>query len=217
MFCKLVFSTSILLIMSLSIISAQDLKRVTKNPFQNFVEQYFVLKDNPKIKEGPVILKINGIVSQEGFYKDNQRAGLWKIFKSKNVLEFTYNYDNKQIVFYDKQYFPNPSDSSSHIPVYLGGLSYFLNIIANSVILSDEDRNEMKSNHDYYTLIGIQVDSTGIPLNFEVILASNNPRIDQRAVDAVKKATSYFPFLPALEKGKPVRSVLMAPVHISIH
>ena len=213
---KVYVSIGILFLFGFFNASAQNLKKVTRNPYRNTQEQFQVLKENPKIKEGSYLLKIDGIVYQEGSFKNNQRSGVWKIYKAKNVIDFTYDYDNQQIVFFNKDYFPNPQDSLSRGPVYLGGLMYFNSCVFNSLEITIEMIEEMKGNHDYKAFVGFEVDSIGNPSNFEIILTSNNAKIDLSAISAIKIVSKSFPFLPGLEKGKPVNSRYISPVTVTI-
>jgi TonB family protein len=213
---RLALSILICFVIKLSTISAQDQKKVTKNPYRDMTEQYYVLKENPKIKNGSYVLKINGIVYQEGFFKNNQRAGQWKIYKANNILDFIYDYDNRKIIFSNNDYYPNAQDSSNRASVYLGGLIFFLSSIGNSLEITDDTRNELVPNRNYKAIIQFNVDSTGSLSNYQILLSSNNKKLDQSALSAVKKASSYFPFLPAIKNGIPTDFKYIAPVNFSI-
>jgi TonB family protein len=74
---KPVLSFGVVYFLSIPFLYGQSLKKVSKNPYPDFNEQYYVLKDNTGIKEGQYKLIIHGVVYQCGTYKNNQKSGEW--------------------------------------------------------------------------------------------------------------------------------------------
>jgi hypothetical protein len=213
---KSCLSIGIIYFLTIPFINGQTLKKVSRNPYPDFNEQYFVLKDNPSIKEGPYKLSINGVVYQLGSYKNNQKSGVWQIYKSKNVIDFKYDYDTKKLIFLSKDNYLNSSDSTTRGPIYLGGLTFLLYSVANKIEIPDELREKMPSGQ-YRAVIRFLVDSLGNTRDYEVQTSSRNVQFDFVAISAVMQSTnSGFSFLSAIDKGKPTNVPMMLPVNFSI-
>jgi len=196
-------------------IKSQDVKKVTSSPYQGMVEQYYVLKSNKEVKNGPYKLTINNIVCQMGYYKNNERTGMWQIFKAKNAIEFKYNYDTKQLIELDKGYFMNPNDTTSRAPVYLGGSIYLLFTVANNTKHPDGARSSMNFK-DSKSVVAFDIDTSGIAINHRILSSSKNSQLDFEAIHAVKLASTLnFSFLPGLAKGKLCKMPYMIPVIFS--
>lgn len=114
------------LILSASTAFGQELKKVTDtystSPFNNFKEEYHVLKDARKVRHGQYKRLMNNKLVEEGYYKNNQKdstwisyginlnvlsvgnfakdekVGIWKYFLPGGELEQAYDYTNKAFV-----------------------------------------------------------------------------------------------------------------------
>ncbi|GAB3520449.1 hypothetical protein GCM10027442_43490 [Emticicia fontis] len=104
----------------------QELKKVTDtsapSPFNNIKEEYYVLKEARKVRQGPYKKWMNNKLVEEGNYKLNQRdstwirygmnlnvmsignyakdekTGIWKYFLAGGELDQAYDYTKKEIV-----------------------------------------------------------------------------------------------------------------------
>lgn len=114
------------LMLSASTAFCQELKKVTDtystSPFNNFKEEYHVLKNDKKVRNGQYRRLMNNKLVEEGHYKNNQRdstwisyginqnvlaignyakdekTGIWKYFLAGGELEQAYDYTNKTFV-----------------------------------------------------------------------------------------------------------------------
>jgi len=196
-------------------LKSQEIKKVKKYPFPNMVEQYYVLKSNKEIRNGPYRLTINNSIYQLGFYVNNQKAGTWQIYKSDNELEFIYNYDTKQLSKLSKEYFANSKDSMSRAPIFLGGLTYLCYCASNYIRLP-EGLLESIGPGQYRTIVKFEIDTIGVPGNYTIQTSSGNDDLDYEAARCVKLASSLnFSFLPALGKGVPIKSSMIIPISFS--
>ena len=102
---------------------AQKLKKVVvkhKNPY--YTETFYVLKNNPGVRNGTYLKEQAGRIVEKGQYEDNQRTGQWEYFyfgkpsktgtflngKKTGVWKFydfsgelaqTYDYSNSQLIY----------------------------------------------------------------------------------------------------------------------
>lgn len=120
--------TLLITLFTLSIFTttAQELKKVNKSgsngPFDSYKEEYEVLKDEKKVKQGSYKKWRNNVLVEEGNYKGNKRdstwltyglrgnvlikgnytndekVGVWQYFDSNGVLEQEYDYSTQKIV-----------------------------------------------------------------------------------------------------------------------
>lgn len=116
------------LMLSASTAFCQELKKVTDtystSPFNSFKEEYYVLKNDKKVRNGQYRRLMNNKLVEEGYYKNNQRdstwisyginmnvlaigdyakdekVGIWKYFLAGGELEQAYDYTNKTFVSY---------------------------------------------------------------------------------------------------------------------
>lgn len=114
------------LMLSASAAFGQELKKVTDtystSPFNNFKEEYYVMKDVKKVRNGLYKRWMNNKLAEEGYYKNNQKdstwiryginlnvlaignyakdekVGVWKYFLPGGELEQAYDYTNKKFV-----------------------------------------------------------------------------------------------------------------------
>jgi TonB family protein len=208
------FISIILLVFSTSLSSiSQDLKKARNRPMPDVVEEYFVLKSDPNIKEGPYKLKIDNTVYLIGSYSNNQRSGTWQIFRSENEIAFKYNYDTKQITCINQNLNLDPKDPTSHVALYLGGDHYFLCQIGNQAMLPNGLEKIMTSGR-YNSTVTFSIDPQGHPIDFKILKSSNVPELDAKAIQFVKSiATSDLGFIPGQLKGKYVDMPWMVPVN----
>jgi hypothetical protein len=193
-------------------LSSQELEYQKRNLSPRMTEEFNVLKSNKKIKEGQYKLVIDDFICQMGFYKNNQKSGIWSVFCCIQAVspwaEIVYNYDTNELIYFEKDIYFSREDSTLCLPIYLGGTQYFKEAIMNLL-----DRNETRlGNGRLYISFG--VDSTGLPNNFRLKSSCNNKKLDLMAVDAVKKvATSNFKFIPARRNGKSISYNVEVPIY----
>ena len=193
------------------IVCSQELEFQRRSISPRMTEEFNVLKSNKKIKEGQYKLVINDIICQMGFYKNNQKSGIWSVFCCSQGVgdspEIVYNYDTNELIFFEDTYLSR-EDSTLCLPIYLGGIQYFKESILNLL-----DRSETRlGNGSLYISFGI--DSIGLPNNFKLKSSCNNKKLDQMALEAVEKvATSNFKFIPALRNGRPISYFVEVPIY----
>lgn len=67
---------------------------------ESVTERFYVLKSNPKIKEGPYFaLYQHKTYIAAGKYKNGKKAGIWQFFNPKGKLVEKYNYDLKSLTY----------------------------------------------------------------------------------------------------------------------
>jgi antitoxin component YwqK of YwqJK toxin-antitoxin module len=72
----------------------QDLKPITKKG-QGFIEQYFVLATDKKVKHGEYKRHDkNGKLIMLGKYENNKRFGQWKFYSNEELVQ-EYDFTNK--------------------------------------------------------------------------------------------------------------------------
>jgi TonB family protein len=196
-------------------IKAQELKKVTKFSCSGIEEQYYVLKKDKSIKNGPYRLSIQNSIYQLGFYSNNKKTGIWSIYNFDHTLEFKYNYDMQMIYKLDKSYLNSPDDSTSRAPVFLGGLAYLVYRTA-CFTKSGEELYKRIAPGTYKVIIKFDVDSLGLPGNYIVFNSCGQKTLDDEALRCVKLATVLtFPFLPALEEGRPIKANIKLPINFT--
>lgn len=196
-------------------VKSQDIKKVTNRPCEGMVEQYYVLKSNKEVKNGPYRLEINNLICQIGYYKNNERTGTWQIFSANKKLEFKYNFETKQLTDLDKGFFMNPGDTTSRAPVFLGGSIYLLFCVGKNIKHPNGLHSTMTFNNTK-AIVAFDIDTLGRAVNHRILTSSKNSQLDFEAIRAVKQAsTSDFSFLPSLAKGKPCTMPYMIPVVFS--
>ena len=123
-----------LFFISLLSVKGQELKKITKKhePCHCNKEEYYVLANQKKVKQGSYKMFADGIVIEEGFYNNNKkdstwtsyspnyiilstgtykndlRIGNWKFYTNTGELEQEYNYTTKKVHFFK----PNPKEIS---------------------------------------------------------------------------------------------------------
>jgi hypothetical protein len=80
---------------------SQNERKQKKTYKEPFYEKYFVLKSNAKIKDGPYVFLFKKDTLINGFYKNDKKDSIWSFFNSKGELEFKYNYNSREIVFWN--------------------------------------------------------------------------------------------------------------------
>lgn len=116
---------------ALMILTAADAPKVkkknTENKLAGFKEEFFVLKDNPVVKQGPYKkMDMKSQVMVEGYYtkgrmdsiwtyyphpgttlkatghyENDKKSGVWDYFNSKGMLEQKYDHTNDVLLYYD--------------------------------------------------------------------------------------------------------------------
>ena len=60
--------------------NSQELKKVTKTLAMDWVENYYVFKNDTKIKQGEYSLMTLGDTVRNGFYNNDEKSGIWKYY-----------------------------------------------------------------------------------------------------------------------------------------
>ena len=198
-----------------NIANGQELKKVNKSICDDIEEQYYVLKNDRDVKNGPYRLSIKNSIYQLGFYTNNERTGIWSIYDNKHILDFKYDFDTKKILDLNKRYFMNSKDTTSRAPIYLGGDAFLL-YRAMCYMKPGEELYQNISPGNYRVVVKFEIDTIGVPTNYAVLLSCGKKTLDDEAIRCVKLASNLdFPFLPALEKGKPFKTNMIIPINFS--
>jgi TonB family protein len=192
-------------------LSSQELRHQRKSLGSRMTEECDVLKSKNDFKEGQYILKIDNFICQIGSYKNNQRSGPWKVYYSKDELEFEYNYDTNELTYLNKKYYLSKDDTTLLRPIFLGGMKYFFQSVINNI-----DPKQMQWG-DGSLSVSFEVDPNGLPQKFMITSSSNYRNLDLLALEAVKTvATSSFKFLPAKKDKKPTSFILDVPIDYTV-
>ena len=123
---------------------AQELMNWTRDRTFHITEDYVVLNSNHNIKMGLYTATYKNKTVAKGYYKNNQRVGIWNFFDQQGKLVQTYNYDDKKLTYNDTSELansvyhakityildtePQKTDSVTR-PVKIGGGAYAMSIL----------------------------------------------------------------------------------------
>lgn len=85
------------LILFSQLVYAQSERKKKSNYSKFFSREYYVLKEDKSVKDGPYELSIQGTLVIQGQYKEDQKDGLWTYYNSKGKILFRYDYTNKTV------------------------------------------------------------------------------------------------------------------------
>ncbi|UTA67259.1 energy transducer TonB [Emticicia sp. 21SJ11W-3] len=236
--------TLTLLLLSLTILTtaAQELKLVSKssqpNPFTNYKEEYYVLKNDKKNRQGSYKKWVNGKISLEGFYKNDKmdstwttfsslgyiissgnyakdtKVGIWK-FNDKDGLEQEYNYSTNMLVYF------RPEKTPTNYAIIKGTDTTYSVVsrppltIGGSYALYETIAKNLrypvaahKKNATGKVYVSFTIDETGNAAGHKV-LKNGNKDLDNEALRVVKLLDKW---IPALKDGIPVKVVHVIPV-----
>ena len=96
--------TLLITLFTLSIFTttAQELKKVNKSgsngPFDSYKEEYEVLKDEKKVKQGSYKKWRNNVLVEEGHYKGNKRDSTWLTYGLRGNVLIVMGCSNKNTI-----------------------------------------------------------------------------------------------------------------------
>jgi len=201
--------------------SAQEkLKRVVeKDKVSKLTETYYVLDDEPRIKEGAYQLQgSDKKVYISGEYKKNTRTGVWTfsrvggelsrrfIFEKDSVVE--YNWDkNDSTVLRVKTVdgWKRKRVSSPPFPMY-GDLSF---IISRSLSYPEKAKKEGVQGT---VVVGVRIDRTGVRVASGVRTSVNNA-LDKEALRVVNMIDVWY---PAICDGRKTECEYLIPVRFEL-
>lgn len=209
---------SILVLFSFIFINgfSQTTKVKVKNKLiQNSYEEYYVLKSDKNIKEGPYNNYIDGAICVEGAYKNNERCGIWKSYASNNKVEYTIDYDNKTITFQHKDSINQReatlitdsilSHASERPPFLISGSRVI------SAYLSNVLRYPLEAQMNGIAgkvVVKIAIDSNGKVKDY-IVYQSAHTLLDKEALRVAKLMP--LEFIPKIRNGKFVESSFFIP------
>ena len=222
--------------------TAQELKLVTKtsqsNPFTSYKEEYYVLKDNKKIRHGSYKKWVNGRISLEGFHKNDNMDSTWTTYSSLGHIVSTGNYANNTKVglwkFYDKDEPEQVYNYSTQTLVYfkpedkpaaytiINGADTTYSVLSRQPltiggkyafyeVIAKNLRYPVAAHKSGITgrvYVAFTIDETGKTADHKV-LKNGNKHLDAEAIRVVKLLDNW---LPALKEDKPVKVVNIVPI-----
>lgn len=211
--CILCFSAVI-------VCAANKQKRVVdKYKESNLTEIYYVLKDEPRIKEGEYkLMGQDKKVYISGSYKNNNRAGVWTFCRNSGELSRRFDFDKDSLV----EYKWNANDSttmriktmdgwrrkvvsSPPFPLY-GDLSF---IIGHNLIYPAKAKLDGVQGT---VVVAVRIDRTGVILAARVRTAVET-LLDKEALRVVNLIGVWY---PAVCDGKKVECEYLIPIRFEL-
>ncbi len=215
---KVLLSISLSLVISLNVFS-QTKKVKFINPLVKSVKiEYYVLKANEGIKEGPYQRTSRGTVSTTGEYHNNEPSGLWKVYdyNGETNIEIDYvagtikypkyNGNLDKVGLIDDQIVPAGDRPVMNL---LGGKE----LVTNYGHLLRYPADARDNNIMGKVVVAIDVDESGEIKGYR-INRSVYRSIDEEAIRVVKLID--FEFLPAYKDGKPVKGEILIPISFQL-
>jgi len=192
--------------------------RVKDLHLKNTYEQISVLTSNPNIKEGPYKRVINGKLSVEGSYQDNNRFGIWRMYNHKNKIELEIDYNSGQLKYLSKdsiskmeQYIESEIKPKDRRPLVLTSSSN----LKDAYLIQDlvYPPYAVKNGISGKVIIEVIVDSIGLVTSYSIGVSINKV-LDEEALRVIKMVP--LEFLPEYQNGIAVNSVYKVTVIFSI-
>jgi TonB family protein len=183
--------------------NSQELKKVTKTLILDLVENYYVFKNDTKIKQGDYSLMRLGDTVRNGFYNNDEKSGIWKYYYLKNnTVEFIFDFDRKMIL--------SDTLGKERPALYSEGHEYFAYHVAMNTKYPLE---AAKAGHYGRVLISFTVKSDGSATDFELDLGCGDAALNNEAMRVIKKVAMENTWYPAINaKGEKISSIIIKPV-----
>lgn len=241
---KLGVSFIYFLILNFQIVYSQDLKRIKiKTPAHiGIKEEFQVLKDSPEIKHGFYKKYKYKKLIEEGFYTDNLKdsiwkeyamtkqlvgegwytkgikTGIWSYFSSNNKLVQKYNYDTRQLEYFDVKTERNignapslfPDTASETIPIFIGGTFYMQTYLSNNCTYPE---GAFKASRTAKVYINFVVAKDGSIIEAKSMKPAGYGFDEEgvRLINSMSKA-----FIPGMQRGKSVKVKFVIPINFSL-
>lgn len=197
------------------ITTAQETKKNVHSFYRDLKEKTYVLIDSPEIKHGQYQLIYYNKTIISGFYTNNNKTGIWKVYDKKGEIEFIYDYDKKEISNISKTYFNNPGDTLTRDLVYLGGKDNLFHFFYHNLYIPHEALNSIEPGRRR-AVLNLLVDSNGNP-NVVIGFSSGDKTFDSLVLEAGQRALDKgYSFLPAIQDGVSTDSFIVFPVDLTM-
>lgn len=170
----------------------------------------YVKDGNGHVKDIKIIAK--NVITDEGDYKDGVKDGVWKGSQTSPDISYVETYEMGKLItgesIQGNQKYQYKSNSFSP-PQFRGGIQRFYEHIGASMKYpSDAVRNNITGS----VLIGYTVDKDG-SISDVIVKKSVYPALDDEAIRVVKSSPRW---IPATERGVPVRVKYTIPIKFSM-
>lgn len=193
---------------------AQDTVRRRNKLTNRVIEKYYVLKDNPALKEGPYMAFFNRRkMIAEGNYKMGEKAGVWRFFNKRGELNEIFSYSrntflyegpvkNGDGVFFLFDTTATPKDTVTR-PLKTGGCYYGM-LPYVTAFRAPFDEND--GNMDYFSAwIELLISPLGQLADYKVHVVSAIYQYKQTyELDTRLFSKADREFYPATINGKPI-------------
>ncbi len=204
---------------------AQTVKTELDEPNLGIKEKFSVLKSDTSIKEGPyaVYSRYRSKLLCEGFYKNNNRDGVWTSYDYNGQPEVKYDYTHKKLLAYNPSKYMADSKTYNVIkgadtvnvaldqpPIFLDGVNRINQLYLHNIrypALAFENKVQGK------VIIAITVDTLGHLSNYRIKKAIGSG-CDEEALRVVKLIKGDW--LPGILNGKPVTAEYELPLSFTI-
>lgn len=195
---------------------AQDTVERKNRLSDSLIERFYVLKSDPKIKQGPYIVLLNRKTPiARGRYNNNNKTGTWFFFDPEGKLVERYNYDKNKFLYEAPPY---ASEDLSYLlddslkngdkitmPVKIGGVYFGYIPYVNLFHLPFDDEDFDTYNFDAY--IELLISPMGRLADYNVRVVSAYYEYDQTFnLDVNLFSEADRTFVPATLNGVPVIS-----------
>lgn len=198
------FPTIILAVITINYyVNSQELKKVTKTLAMDFVENFYVLKNDTKIKQGVYSLVIFDDTIRNGLYDNDRKSGIWKYYFLKNTtVEFIFDFDRNMVL--------SDTLGKERSALYSEGHEYFAYLAA---INTKYPREAAEAGHSGRVLISFTVKSDGSVSDFGLELGCGDAALNSEAMRVIKKVAMENTWYPAINaRGEKISSTIIKPV-----
>ncbi|WP_372775962.1 energy transducer TonB [Mangrovibacterium sp.] len=186
--------------------NSQDLKKRSNYSHPNLKETYFVLKSNKDVKHGPYTLVLFNDTIQSGYFRNNEKSGVWKYYRHDQTVEYAFDYDSNKII--------TDTAVTERPPLYSEGWEYF-NILKAKYTEYPVEALEAGASGCVY--ISFDVNEDGTASDFRLEIGAGNILLNNEALRVVKKvASENFWFPGTNSEGEKVKASIASPVRFII-
>jgi hypothetical protein len=216
---KNIYSILFIIFFCVTTCFAQDTVERKNRLSDSLIERFFVLKSDPKIKQGPYIILLNRkIPIARGRYNSNKKAGTWFFFDTEGKLVERYNYDKNKFLYEAPPYtskdlsylFDDSLKNGDKItmPVKIGGVYLgYIPYVSLFHLPFDSDQVDTYSFDAYVELL---ISPLGRLADYKVRIVSSYYEYDQTFdLDVHLFNEDDRTFVPATLNGVPVLSRIL--------
>jgi len=204
---------------------AQDTVERRNRLSDSLIEKFYVLKSDPKIKQGPYIVLLDRKTPiARGRYNNNNKTGTWFFFDPEGKLVERYNYDKNKFLYEAPPY---ASEDLSYLlddslkngdkitmPVKIGGVYFGYIPYVNLFHLPFDD--EDFDTYDFDAYIELLISPMGRLADYNVRVVSARYEYDQTFnLDVNLFSEADRTFVPATLNGVPVISRILIKCYVT--